>query len=187
VSPHRDAPDVRCFPPVVGDKPHTLILGSAPGIRSLLDVQYYAHPRNSFWTIMASIAGFPADLSYADRLGAMRAAGFALWDVLAECERESSLDSDIVESSIVANDFSALLNRHPSIGRIAFNGGKAEQAFRRYVRPTLVDPAASVPTVRLPSTSPANAGMRVPEKLARWTEALLPLPDPLDAGAAQTS
>jgi TDG/mug DNA glycosylase family protein len=125
---------------------------------------------------MATIAGFPEDLPYPERLSQLRETGFALWDVLAECERKTSLDSDIVESSIVANDFAALLAAQPTIERIGFNGAKAEQTFRRYVRPSLDDIAAAVPTIRLPSTSPANAGMRVEEKLTRWSAALLPLP-----------
>jgi TDG/mug DNA glycosylase family protein len=170
VSAFNDPLEVRSFLPVVGEHAHTLILGSAPGIRSLREVQYYAHPRNSFWRIMSTIAGFSAELRYPDRLDALIATGFALWDVLAECERRTSLDSDIVESSIVANDLAGLLNLHPSIRRIAFNGAKADAAFQRYVSPTLN--AGPIATVRLPSTSPAHASMRVEEKLTVWSESL---------------
>ncbi len=164
-------PEVRCFPPVLGAAPHTLLLGSAPGITSLVEVEYYAHPRNAFWPIMAELLGFEVELAYETKKQALRDAGYALWDVLAECERESSLDSDIVEASVVANDFASLLADHPSISRVFFNGGKAESSFRRHVMPTL-GRGRDLRFERLPSTSPAYAAMRFPVKLERWRAAL---------------
>lgn len=178
MSRRANGPAVRSFEPVVGDRPHTLILGSAPGIRSLEDVEYYAHPRNAFWPIMAQIAAFNVDLPYADRLTALTRAGFALWDVLAECERRTSLDSDIVESSIVPNEIAPLLAERPTIRLVAFNGGKSEASFRRYVAPDLDEAGLDVALVRLPSTSPAYAAMRYPEKLAAWESTLGVVPRP---------
>ncbi|MFT6398684.1 MAG: hypoxanthine-DNA glycosylase [Bradymonadia bacterium] len=165
-------PEVRCFPPVVGNAPHTLILGSAPGITSLIEVEYYAHKRNAFWPIMAELCGFDATLSYEERKTALTDAGFALWDVLAECERESSLDSDIIESTVVANDFATLFDELPTIRRVFFNGGKAESSFHRHVIPKLGPMAEQAAFARLPSTSPAYAAMRYPAKLGRWRSAL---------------
>ena len=157
---------------MIGPGAHTLILGSVPGIRSLEEVEYYAHPRNAFWPIIGSIVGFDSDLPYAARVRALVAAGFALWDVLAECERRTSLDSDIVESSIVTNDIAGLLSDAPSIRLLAFNGGKSEASFRRYVAPTLGNLEGRLTLVRLPSTSPAYASMCADEKLSVWTSAL---------------
>lgn len=169
-------PDVRSFPPVIGEEPHTLILGSIPGITSLVEVEYYAHPRNAFWPIMAEICQFDPKLPYDEGKAALTEAGYALWDVLAACERESSLDSDIVESTIVANDFAGLFAQLPSLRRVYFNGGKAESSFRRHVAPTLGEVGGRLHFARLPSTSPAYAAMRLPAKLERWREALLPAP-----------
>ena len=44
------------FPPIVTEETETLILGSLPGAESLRRQQYYAHPRNRFWRIIASLA-----------------------------------------------------------------------------------------------------------------------------------
>jgi len=89
-------------------------------------------------------------------------------DVLKACTRTGSLDSGIVEASIVPNDLGGFLKSHPRIAAIYFNGAKAEQCYRKYVLPDLPDAKARIPMQRLPSTSPAHASMSVAEKLAVW-------------------
>jgi hypothetical protein len=53
---------------------------------------------------------------------------------------------------------------------VFFNGAKAESAFAQHVRPALAD--LRLRYERLPSTSPAHAGMPVARKLAAWRAAL---------------
>lgn len=161
------------FPPVAADDARLLILGSMPGVASLSAGRYYAHPRNAFWPILGELLALPPDLSYAGRLQALQAAGIALWDVMAGCERRGSLDADIVAGSVRANDFAAFLAVHREIRRIFFNGAAAEQAFRRHVLGQPGVPRLALQ--RLPSTSPAHAGMKVAEKLAAWRAALGPI------------
>ncbi|MCB1887871.1 MAG: DNA-deoxyinosine glycosylase [Rhodocyclaceae bacterium] len=165
---------VHSFAPLLGQAPRVLILGSMPGRCSLDADRYYAHPRNAFWPIMGALLGFEPALEYPARCRALTAGGIALWDVMASCERRGSLDADIVAASIVANDIAGLLAAEPGIRVILFNGGKAEESFRRHVQPTLPAGLASVPCHRLPSTSPAHAGLSLAAKHALWREALAP-------------
>jgi hypoxanthine-DNA glycosylase len=139
-----------------------------PGIASLQAQQYYAHPRNGFWPILESLWNVPAAGSYPARVRAVKQAGIAIWDVLASCQRRSSLDSDIDHASIVVNDFQGFFRGHPAIRAIAFNGGTATQLFRRHVLPGLAPPLQQLPMLQLPSTSPANARLTLADKRRAW-------------------
>lgn len=161
------------FPPVISPAASTLILGSMPGNRSLRVGQYYGHPQNLFWPFIEEIFAIPRTRPYVQRLEALQAVGVALWDVLKECEREGSLDTAIVPTSELPNDFHWLLTTYPTIQRICFNGSKAATAFTRHVFPTLSPPLqANLKLIPLPSTSPANRATPTTEKLARWRAAL---------------
>ena len=142
-----------------------------PGQASLQAQTYYAHPRNAFWRILADVLGFSAELPYADRLAILQANGIALWDVLASCHRPGSLDADINDASIVVNDFAGFLQQHPHITRVCFNGAKAESSWRKQVQPVLGS-TRELSLLRLPSTSPAHAGMPYEAKRAIWADAL---------------
>lgn len=134
--------------------------------------QYYAQPQNGFWRIMGQLFDAGPALPYAARLERLRSARIAVWDVLAAGERSGSLDSAIVSSSIVVNDFASFFARHAGIRRICFNGAKAYELYRRRVLPVLPAPFADIERVLLPSTSPANASIPFPQKLASWSRAL---------------
>jgi double-stranded uracil-DNA glycosylase len=155
-----------CFEPVGEASATVLILGSMPGKVSIAAGEYYAHPRNHFWPIMGELVGAHPDLPYEERLRVLNSSGIALWDVLQSCIREGSLDSDIVDLSATPNDFDSLFLAHPKISHVFFNGAKAEECFRRHVQPSLSK--YSLQCRRLPSTSPANAGMPYGRKLDAW-------------------
>ncbi|MEK6789761.1 MAG: DNA-deoxyinosine glycosylase [Pseudomonadota bacterium] len=159
------------FAPVARADARLLILGSMPGQASLQAQTYYAHPRNAFWRILADVLGFPTELPYADRLTVLQANGIALWDVLASCHRPGSLDADIDDTTMVVNDFAGFLQQHPHITRVCFNGAKAESSWRKQVQP-LLGGSRELELLRLPSTSPAHAGMPYEAKLAHWADAL---------------
>lgn len=163
---------IASFPPVAAPDARLLILGSVPGRESLRQRQYYAHPRNAFWAIIAEILGAAPGLAYAERLKMLTASGIALWDVIGSCRRTTSLDSDIERQSIEANDFIDFFASHRRIATVCFNGGAAESAFKRHVLPGLDLQRQPLTFHRLPSTSPAHAGMPYAVKLARWQAAL---------------
>ncbi|MCS4308318.1 TDG/mug DNA glycosylase family protein [Rheinheimera pacifica] len=142
-----------------------LLLGSMPGAASLAQQQYYAHPRNLFWPIMAELAGFSADLPYQEKVHALNASGIALWDVIASCQRAGSLDSAIRDEQV--NDFAGFFASQPNLAAIGFNGGKAWQSFKRHVLPLQIVPAG-IKLITLPSTSPAHAALGFTEKLQQW-------------------
>jgi len=160
----------RSFAPIADERSRVLVLGSMPGRESLRAGQYYAHRRNAFWPIMGELLGFDAKLPYEARVRALRSAGVALWDVLHSCRRAGSLDSSIEAASETANDFRAFFRAHPAIRAVFFNGAKAESAFRRHVGPALA--GLELRYRRLPSTSPAHAGMPLRKKMQAWRAAL---------------
>jgi hypoxanthine-DNA glycosylase len=166
-------PLIRSFAPVAAKTARVLILGSMPGVESLRAAQYYAHPRNAFWRIMGDLVGASPDLPYVARTRKLRQAGIALWDVLAACAREGSLDAAIDEHSIIANDLVSFLAQHHFITHVYFNGATAERCFRLHVQPALE--AGALKLHRLPSTSPAHAARSYAEKLRAWRVILKPL------------
>ena len=159
-------PAVCSFPPIESRAARVLVLGSMPGAASLLAGRYYAYPHNAFWPIMGELFGAGPAAAYGKRILILRRAGLALWDVMASCVREGSLDSDIDEASIVPNDFRAFFDSHPQIRHVFFNGAKAETCFRRYVSPDLSD--RGLMFTRLPSTSPAHASLSLQKKIGAW-------------------
>jgi TDG/mug DNA glycosylase family protein len=159
---------IRSFPPIAGRGARVLVLGSMPGRASLAAGRYYAHPHNAFWRIVGELLDVDPRAPYAARVRALKAARIALWDVLHSCVREGSLDSQIDEE--LANDFAAFFGRHRGVTHVFFNGAKAEASFRRHVLPGLA--ATRLRYSRLPSTSPAHAGMTYARKRRAWRAVL---------------
>ncbi len=157
---------VRCFAPIEDTSATVLILGSMPGKSSLRAGQYYAHPKNLFWHIMGKLLGAHPALPYEERVRVLQSAGIALWDVLESCARVTSLDADIENGSLIANDFTSFFSGHPRIVHVYFNGAKAEDCYRRLVHPIIKK--TSITYTRLPSTSPANASISYEHKLVAW-------------------
>ncbi|MFK8080102.1 MAG: DNA-deoxyinosine glycosylase [Granulosicoccus sp.] len=165
------------FAPLAGKYMHTLVLGTMPGQKSLHLQQYYAHQRNSLWPILCAIVKNEKPsytvhkaLNYQQRCDLITSAGYALWDVLAQCERPGSLDGNIVRQSEIPNAVPQLLSRHPELRIIACNGRTAETLFKRHILPQLSEPIPAI--IALPSTSPAMASLSLHDKHERWRNAL---------------
>ena len=147
------------LPPVLSRGTRVLILGSFPGEASLAARQYYAHPRNHFWPLLAAVTGTPLhELTYRQRLVRMRASGIGLWDAIVACERRGSLDGAI--RNAVRAEVTRVRRAAPSLALVCFNGKTAARAI-----PAWRD--AGYMTLALPSSSPAYT-RPFAEKLAAW-------------------
>jgi len=161
--------NINSFPPLCNTNAKVLILGSIPSESSLTAYEYYAHPRNVFWPIMSQFFCISLTVDYEQRCKQLVAHNIALWDVLASCQREGSLDSNIKTNSIVTNNFNDFFSRQDKITAVFFNGTKAEKEYLKHVIPRLDKQYSQIKYQRLPSTSPAMASMSYEQKTTHWS------------------
>lgn len=151
-----------CFPPVVDANTRVLVLGSLPGEVSLAQSQYYAHKQNRFWSLMGEVIGQDLrGIDYEARLQMLLLHQVGLWDVVAQAQRQGSLDSNIRNHA--SNDLLALVESLPQLVAIAFNGGTAARLGMR----ALQRAAGQYQFISLPSSSAAHTKPYV-EKLQAW-------------------
>lgn len=149
------------FPPLADWNSRILVLGTMPGVRSLTDQQYYAHPRNAFWPILFAVCGEEFRTDYPARLELLRRKGIALWDVCYSCDRSGSLDSRIRQE--VPNDISGLLKQYPAIRTIVFNGNTSAGLYKKYF-----SQLPQYDYFQMPHTSPAYASLTFEQKKEKW-------------------
>ena len=151
----------KALSPIVFSDSRILILGTMPGEKSLLLQQYYGNKGNQFWKLLFTILEAPFSDDYTIRKNLLFQHKIALWDVLAACEREGSLDSKIRNE--VANDFEAFHDKYPNIKHIFFSSKAAYMYYNKHVtKLPMVDYTI------LPSPSGANASKSFAGKLAEW-------------------
>ena len=151
---------IHSFPPITSPDMRVLILGSMPGEKSLQMQQYYAHPRNQFWPLLAAVLGEALHtLPYEERLRRLQAHAIGLWDAIAACHRSGSLDAAIRHAR--PNDFAPLKERCPRLFRVCFNGKTSGRLAPRFAE-------AGFDTLVLPSSSPAHQQLSFEQKLALW-------------------
>ena len=158
-------PVLQGLAPLLNADTRLVVLGSFPGVASLRAQQYYGHPHNQFWKIVATLLATDSlavmALPYADRAQWLLSQGVGVWDVYAVCEREGSLDANIQNAQ--PNDLQSLRARCPALVAIAHNGGESFKHAK-------LTRALGLPVHRLPSTSPANASWSFQRKLDAWRE-----------------
>jgi len=134
-----------------------------PGVESLRLQQYYANPRNQFWKLLYELFETQARQDYEERVSFIKSKRIAVWDVIGNCYREGSLDSNIREEKV--NDFSSLFEVYPKLEVVLFNGGKAYETYKRWIgfRAT-----PNLTFQRLTSSSPANT-KKYEKKLQEWS------------------
>jgi hypoxanthine-DNA glycosylase len=155
------------FSPIVDMNARVLILGTMPSTVSLAKKEYYANPRNHFWSIMYEVFDqsryYSPTTPYSEKITFLKQNRVALWDVLEECERDGSGDLDIKNGK--SNNFGKFLSEYRDIRCVVLNGQKANKLFFR------ANDERSFQDVKflcLPSTSPANAGISFKEKVGKW-------------------
>ncbi len=153
------------FPPVFDENSRMLLLGSFPSPASREKGFFYLHPQNRFWPVLSAVLEAPLPQNNEERRELLLSRRIALWDVLAACDISGADDSSI--RNAVPNDLSPIFSAADI--RAVFTTGQA--AFRLYKR--FQQPKTNIPAVSLPSTSPANAKMRLDDLVAAY-KAILP-------------
>lgn len=154
------------FPPIADKEINILILGSLPGEKSLEMQQYYAHPQNRFWKVVACITNSNLPINYEEKLALLRENKIGVWDVVHSAKRIGSLDVNILDE--IPNDLEGFIANHPNLKTIAFNGSKSQKLYDKYFKRN-----PNIKYLALPSTSPANATYNFERLCESWIQILL--------------
>ena len=154
------------FAPVFNENSSVLILGTIPSPQSRNHHFYYSHPQNAFWKVLSTLLKEPLPQTPEEKSTFLLVHHIALWDVLHACEIKGASDSHI--RNPVPNDFSDLFRQAP-IQKVFTTGKKATELYQK-----LCEPHTGVPTIYLPSTSPANRYWYPFEKLLLTYQIILP-------------
>ncbi len=153
------------FEPISNSETTVLILGTAPGDKSIQLGEYYGHPRNRFWKIISNLTENDLPVTYSDKKKLLTKVGIGIWDVAHSVIRKGSLDNSI--KSEEPNDLDNFINEHSNLKIIGFNGQKAKKLFDKYF-----DRKDELIYISLPSTSPANTGFNFNEICEEWKKIL---------------
>lgn len=149
------------FAPVVDANARILILGSFPSVRSRAEGFYYGHPQNRFWKVLASVLEVPVPQTVPEKKRMLAAGGIALYDAAQAVTIRGSADASLRD--IVPSDLSPIFET-ATIRAVFANGGRAHAICRK----------AGIDAVSLPSTSAANARMRLPDLIEVWGQEIRP-------------
>ena len=153
----------KSFKPIVENNTRVLILGSLPGKTSIEIKQYYGHPRNRLWKILAKLKNCDIPKNYKQKKYMLVKYNIGLWDVVNNAERIGSLDKNIKFE--IPNQIDSLLDKYRNIKVIGFNGKKSEKLFFKYF-----SKRSGIRYVPLPSTSPANMAINFADICRKWSE-----------------
>jgi len=150
------------FPIFINLDSEILILGSFPSVKSRENMFYYAHPQNRFFKVLSILFNEEYSQDLTKRKDMLIKHKIALYDVIEECDIEGSADNTICNIKVI--DINAILKEYPNIKVIATTGSKAASLFKKY----LLDKVGDRRIYFLPSTSPANAKMKLEELLEKY-------------------
>lgn len=155
---------VHPIPPVYDACSRILILGSLPSVKSREGNFFYHHPQNRFWKVIAAVTESSVPQTIEEKKQLLLAHGFALWDVIRECDIVGSSDASI--RNVIPNDIGGILAAS-GVRMILTNGEKAYQMYEKYCYPQ-----TGIHAVRCPSTSPANASFSLERLCGEWKMAI---------------
>lgn len=145
------------FGPFYKKNSKVLILGSMPSRKSLEEGFYYAHPQNRFWKVLSFIYNEDIPQTIVDKKKFLERHYIALWDVIESCDIKGSSDSSI--RNVVVNDINYILN-NSNVSVIYTTGRVSYNLYNKYCKDN-----TEIDAIYLPSTSPANCGRGIFEKL----------------------
>lgn len=137
------------FDPILPDEMHTLILGSAPGKRSLIKQQYYAHKGNAFWPLALKYWQQEPTHDYSKKIMLLTDHRIGLWDVFGQFVRNGSMDHQFQQ--VTLQPLAQLFEAFP-ISLVILNGKTATKTYQTI---TTTIPTQWL-TLSCPSTSGAN-------------------------------
>jgi hypoxanthine-DNA glycosylase len=148
------------IPPLYDRGSKVLVLGSFPSVKSREAQFFYHHPQNRFWKVLSQVFDEPLPGSIQEKSTFLHRNHIAVWDVIQSCEITGSSDSSI--KNVIPNDLAMIL-AEADIRQIITNGNTAYQLYMRYLFPK-----TGMESVKLPSTSPANAAFSMERLLEAW-------------------
>ena len=152
------------FPLLYDTNSRVLILGSFPSVKAVAEGYYYANPQNRFYKVMSAL--FDEDfinVPWKIKRIILLKHHIALHDAIGHCQILGSSDAKIrdVKPSNIREIFA-----HATIQKVICNGAKAYQEYVRFFSDV------KIPVVQVPSTSPANAKMRLDDLVDAWRDTI---------------
>lgn len=148
------------FPLLYDENSRILILGSFPSVKAVADGYYYANPHNRFYKVMSAILGVNlVDVQWEEKKQLLLKHRIALHDSIGYCHIYGSSDAKI--SNVQPSDLHTIF-RNAKIEKVICNGAKAYQEYMRFFQ------NVNIPVASAPSTSPANAKIRLDDLIAAW-------------------
>ncbi|MGI6579241.1 MAG: DNA-deoxyinosine glycosylase [Saccharofermentanales bacterium] len=151
---------VHPLPPFYRPDSRILILGSFPSVKTRETGFFYGHPQNRFWPIVANLFKDQIPLTIEQRKDFLQRHQIAAWDTIYQCDIIGSSDSSI--RNVVPTELKPIIEQS-SITRIFANGGTSDKYYKKYQEPLL-----GIKAVKLPSSSPANAGFSLEKLIDAW-------------------
>ena len=134
------------FEPIFDSNSRVLILGSFPSVKSRETEFYYGNKQNRFWRTLSEAFGEQTVETVENKIRLCLNHRVALWDIVASCEIQGSMDADIKNYKLV--DLERILGSCP-IEKILCNGATSYKLTKSIYN-------GEIPVYKLPSTSSAN-------------------------------